>query len=197
MSSQLNNLTVYLSKSLLIPESTLRPIRENLIGLGLNVTEYKEGTTYKDTLLKEADFVLFITNNIPSSYNKEPTNIIFDSFVGKGQYSEAEIVFKLNKPAFVYHYSETILDKKIIRVTKITNDEWVSRSPFIFNSMSWKKEYGIIHSYNKGISLINLAFFVEGAFYAKIHSAKLPYFGNIYPLTPEEAFMYNYKLLLL
>lgn len=188
---KLNNLTVYLSKSLLTPESTLRPIREYLIGLGLNVTEYKEGTVYTEKLIKDADFILFIPRekkpNHTSSYE---SRIVYSHSVGKGQYSEALLVNRLRKHAFVFNQLHDIddwLETKRLSVSKLANDAYYSNAPKLVDELDWKRNFGNIFSYYLGM-IPDLEEIVSGIFSDKLKQ---------YPLTPEEAFQYNIKLLLL
>ena len=83
MTTQNKQLTVYLSKSLLTPKKKLDLVRNKLTKLGFNVTEYKEGTVYSDKLLKEADFVVFVTLGEPV----DDVECRFETFVCKGQYT--------------------------------------------------------------------------------------------------------------
>lgn len=184
-----NSLTVYISKSLLIEESRLRPIREHLIGLGYNVTEYNPQHLYSDKLLRNADFVLFVPyeNGVVSNFVSSKHEVFTP--VGKGQYSEAELVHKLNKPAFMFHH----FYEGEIKASKISNDGMSKVLPKTIDTNDWKRKFGNIHSYFLGEPL-TLSYFLEGMF-------GIP---EYYPgprrsamLTPEEVYLKNYQLLLL
>ena len=92
MTTQNKQLTVYLSKSLLLSDNFLNPIRQTLIGLGFKVTEYDKTTIYSDKDLKEADFVLLVPFESPIEIDRSK----WDVYVGKGQYSEANYCFQHN-----------------------------------------------------------------------------------------------------
>lgn len=181
-----NKLTVYLSKSMLLTELELKPVRDKLIGLGFNVTEYDPIIPYNDNLVRNADFVLFVTKEKLTIKQLSSTILVkhlFSVFVGKGQYSEAELCVKLNKPAFLFDY---IYNSKLL-VSKL-NDEFIS--PTIKNELydtnDWKIKYGILKFYIQGNNTIDLYHFIEGHF--KLHQ---------YPLTLNECYQFNYQLLLL
>ena len=171
-------LKVYLSKSLQLSDTILEPIRKSLIGSGFEVTEYKSGT-YSDKDLKEADFVLVVPLHDSNNFDKNK----WHTFVGKGQFSEAQYCYKNNKPCFIYH---GLSDNADIKMSKLNEKDSVFY-PYIHDSNDWRYKYGILPSYVFGSEPVDLYPFIEG------------YFGlyNQYPLTPNECYPANYKLLLL
>lgn len=182
MTTQNKQLTVYLSKSLLTPKKELDLVRNKLTKLGFNVTEYKEGTVYSDKLLKEADFVVFVTLG-------EPINTVkgrFETFVGKGQYSEANYCYRYNKLAFIFHEFEENSDDLL--VSKIPDRTEFCPAPSTYDVDDWKRQFAKVYSFVLGSNPIYLYPFIEGYFKLWI---------NQYPLTPSECFKSNYHLLLL
>lgn len=178
MTTQNKQLTVYLSKSLLLSDNFLNPIRQTLIGLGFKVTEYDKTTIYSDKDLKEADFVLLVPFESPIEIDRSK----WDVYVGKGQYSEANYCFQHNKPLFVYHGLNYYPD---ILVSKLQESNSLY-SPEVNNSQDWKGKYGILPTYVVGSKPVDLYPFIEG--YFRLWE---------YPLTPKECYPGNYKLLLL
>lgn len=182
MTIQNKQLTVYLSKSLLTPKKELDLVRNKLTKLGFNVTEYKEGTVYSDKLLKEADFVVFVTLG-------EPVDDVegrFETFVGKGQYTEASYCYRYNKLAFIFHEFEENSDDLL--VSKIPDKTKICPPPITYDVDDWKIKFGKVYSFVSFSNPIYLYPFIENYFNLWI---------NEYPLTPKECYPGNYKLLLL
>lgn len=171
-------LTVYLSKSLLIPEKELQLVRDFLTSKGFNVTEYKEGSVYSDSLIKNADFVVFLPMTEPTGMS----NKMFETFVGKGQFSEATLCYRMNKLSFMIH---EILEDDLL-VSKIPDKTEIIPKPSTYDIDNWKRRFGKVYSFSITGKPILLYPFIEGYFIM-----------NEYPLTPEEAFKFNPKLLLL
>ena len=178
MKKQNKPLKAYLSKSLQLSDTILEPIRKSLIGSGFEVTEYKSGI-YSDKDLKEADFVVLVPMLNPVSMERNR----WKTFVGAGQYSEVRHCYISNKPCFIYH---SMADYGDIRMSKLYEPDSIFQ-PLINDSNNWKYKYGTIPSYVFGSEPVNLYPFIEG------------YFGlyNQYPLTSNECYSANYKLLLL
>lgn len=187
MQNQLNRqLTVYLSKSLLIPETKLQIVRDILISYNFKVTEYEKGTDYTTKLISGADFVLFLTDENPVRINGMK-DAVWSTYCGKGQYSEAEFCHKHKKLSFMFMsstfekiYMTKLLDEDFSRVlTPHTMEDYGD----------WKRKYGKIRSYVRGQDPVDLYGFLEG--YFKLRELKE------YPLTPDECFSREYLLLLL
>ena len=172
-------LKVYLSKSLQLSDTILEPIRKSLIGSGFEVTEYKSGT-YSDKDLKEADFVVLVPMLNPVGIERNR----WKTFVGKGQYSEVRHCFMSNKSCFIYH---SMADYGDIRMSKLYEPDSIFE-PLINDSNDWKYKYGTVPSYVFGSEPVDLYPFIEGYFHL---------YGKQYPLTPDECYPGNYKLLLL
>lgn len=175
-------LKVHLSKSLQLSDTILEPIRKSLIGSGFEVTEYKSGT-YSDKDLKKADFVVLVPMLNPVGIVGIERNR-WKTFVGKGQYSEARHCFMSNKPCFIYH---SMADYGDIRMSKLYEPDSIFE-PLINNSNDWRYKYGVLPSYVFGSEPVDLYPFIEGYFHL---------YGRQYPLTPDECYPGNYKLLLL
>ena len=175
-------LKVHLSKSLQLSDTILEPIRKSLIGSGFEVTEYKSGT-YSDKDLKKADFVVLVPMLNPVGIVGIERNR-WKTFVGKGQYSEARHCFMSNKPCFIYH---SMADYGDIRMSKLYEPDSIFE-PLINDSDDWKYKYGTVPSYVFGSEPVDLYPFIEGYFHL---------YGRQYPLTPDECYPGNYKLLLL
>jgi len=172
-------LKVYLSKSLQLPETILEPIRKSLIDSGFEVTEFVSGT-YSDKDLKEADFVVLVP--IYTSVRIEKNR--WKTFVGKGQYSEARYCYMTDKPCFIYH---TLSDNGDIKMSKLFEPDSIFE-PLINDPNDWKYKHGTIPSYVFGSETVDLYPFIEG--YFRLYDKQ-------YPLTPNECYPGNYKLLLL
>lgn len=191
MQKKLNKqLTVYLSKSLLIEYKELELVRVILTGLGFKVTEYQPGTEYSDKLINNADFVVFYTKEKPIAIYSGGYN----TFVGKGQYEEAFRCSRSAKPAFLLHQ----LKSNDLLISKLTGDPYRAPDHKIYDISDWKVKYGTIGSYVMGMSVVPLFHFLQGLFGLRDL--------NEYPLTPEEAYniklpysgqIYNNRLLLL
>jgi hypothetical protein len=185
MQNQLNRqLTVYLSKSLLIPETRLKVVRDILISYNFKILEYQEGTTYTTQLISSADFVLFITDENPIKM-ETLNNGLWSTYCGKGQYSEAEFCYKNHKPAFMFM---SYKDEKILMSKLVDRDFSSMLVPYTISDVNdWKRKYGKIRSYVRGQEPVDLYGFLEGHFRLL----------RQYPVTPDECFSREYLLLLL
>lgn len=185
MQNQLNRqLTVYLSKSLLIPETRLKVVRDILTSYNFKILEYQEGTTYTTQLISSADFVLFITDENPVKINGMKDGV-WSSYCGKGQYSEAEFCHKFKKPSFMF----MSVDTERILMSKLLDEDFskVLTPHTMEDCGDWKRKYGKIRSYVRGQDPVDLYGFLEGNFRLL----------RQYPVTPDECFSREYLLLLL
>ena len=74
-----------------------------------------------------------------------------------------------------------------IRMSKLYEPDSIFE-PSINDSNDWKYKYGTVPSYVFGSEPVDLYPFIEGYFHL---------YGKQYPLTPDECYPGNYKLLLL
>lgn len=138
-----NKLTVYLSYSLADSDGKFfNKTKSILQDLGFNVTHYIKGESYKSDKIEEADLVLFITLSGYDHVEKTETITRYQHFVGKGQFSEAEICYRMTKPAYMVHCITP--DDDDIFVTTVKNTP-----PILFNSIEWKKEFGTMQSFGR------------------------------------------------
>ncbi len=147
-------LTVYLSKSLLIPDKEIKPVREMLTGLGFNVKEYYKENVYNPKLIDDADFVVFLTKEKPIMVHGGS----WKTFVGKGQFDEA--VRCSGKPAFMIHQMKS----DDLLISKITGDAYKHMDHKFHDINDWKNKYGMIGSYTMGMSIVPLFPMLEGLF---------------------------------
>lgn len=173
-------LKVYISKSYLLEDDDIFPVREILKKKGFIVTESFKGTFYNPNLLKECDFVLFLTTDgCPKKafpWTKGVTKYI--SKVGKGQYGEAKKILN-EKEAFLLHYNAD----NILFGSKLQNLN-------ILDLNSYRKDYGELYSYVKGEYPIDVYNYITGYFSSEhqiTHSIKIE----------EEKSSFNRKLLFL
>lgn len=152
-----NKLTVYLSYSLQDKTSKFQTVKSALEQQGFKVVYHIRGENYDKSKLERADLVLFLHNGLYDSEHFIDNIYHYDYFVGKGQFSEAQICYKKDIPAFMFH---TITVDSELLVTKLT-DKFRGTVHTTFDTNEWKSQYGIINSHSVGVKTINLYNFIE------------------------------------
>lgn len=129
---------VYISHSLLDTLNTLKCLVEYFERQGFIVNYYKKGDLYSDKNVVEANFIVFI----PYLYPYKKGHNLFETYVGKRQFTEYKLAKKLKIPTFMSHacwWNDVEPTLGFIDVSTITaakvNDE-----------NDWKKKYGIFRS---------------------------------------------------
>lgn len=180
-------LIVYLSKSLKTDESKLVAIREHLIAAGFLIHEYKGGA-YHPHLREEADFMLLVPYDGTISNGSKN----WETRVGKGQFGEAVSSMEEEKPTFIYmgHTERNILMSK---ADEGQDGYWIT------NRNDWKGNYGRVKSYVRANGPIPLYDWITGHMSAEHNVVHLDPKAKFveFPLTPNEAYASNFKLLLL